>query len=193
MPDRTARDATRVERDVQDPARRVTTVRPGRTTPEPGPNPPKVVAKGVDNRWIVGVLLTYSWVPEGKLYEVREGRTHIGSGKIKDDPQRRDVEVQCPLDQMLSGDHALILMQRDKCYIQDLASTNGTYVNGKLLRPETIEDLPNEAEIKVGKTTFTFVRFKPVSETETPTIRAEVEEERPASRRGETKFEWPSS
>lgn len=191
MTDKTPRNPTNVERDVQSPARRVTTVRtPG--APMPGPVAGKP-GKGVDNRRIVGVLLSYTWRPEGELYAVREGRTHIGSGKIKDDPEHRDVEVQCPLDQLVSGDHALILVQRNEFFIKDLASTNGTFLNGKSLRPDTAEDLPNEAEIKVGKTVFTFVRFKSVPATESSEPKISVEPERSGSGRRETKFEWPSS
>jgi pSer/pThr/pTyr-binding forkhead associated (FHA) protein len=182
-----------VERNNPDPARRVTTVRSGASTPGPAANPGRISPKKADNRRIVGVFVSYTWRPEGELYPVREGRTHIGSGKIKDDPEHRDVEVQCSLDQMVSADHALILVRRNEFFIQDLASTNGTFLNGKLLRPGTVEDLPNEAEIKVGKTVFNFVRFKSEPATETPTIKVEVEEERPRSRRDATKFDWPSS
>lgn len=185
MTDRSSRNPTNVERDVRDPVRRETKVRPGPSASEQVAKP----ARGVDNRRIVGVLLSYTWLPEGKLFPVREGRTHIGSGKIKDDPEHRDVEVQCPMDQLVSADHALILVQSNVFYIQDLASTNGTHVNGKLLRPETVEDLPNEAEIKVGKTVFTFIRFKPLPATETPEPKISVEPESGSGRR--TRFDWP--
>ena len=101
---------------------------------------------------------------------MREGRTHIGADQIRDDPEHRDVEVQCRLDDLISGDHALILVQRGEFYIQDLASTNGTFVNQKKIRPESVEELPNNSEIKAGKTVFSFVQFKPTSETAQPEV-----------------------
>src|SRR5271166_918057 len=180
MTDKNPRNATHVGRDVDDPVRRETKVRIGLPA-----EPVAKSAKAADNRRIVGVLLSYNW-PGGKLFEVREGRTHIGSGKVKDDPEHRDVDVQCSTDPLLSADHAMILVQSNQFFIQDLASTNGTKVNGKQLRPETVEDLPNEAEIKVGKTTFTFVRFKSAPEKETQPIDTPVEPERPEPRRDKT-------
>src|SRR5262245_16694890 len=167
MDEKSSRNATRVGRDVEPPAgRRQTHLHSA------SPGPEVVTKKGrVDNRKIVGVLISYTWRPEGELFAVREGRTHIGADQIKDDPEHREVEVQCPLDDLISGDHALILVQQGEFYIQDLASTNGTWVNGKKLRPESVEDLPNNAEIKAGKTLFSFVQFKPSSETPQPEVK----------------------
>jgi pSer/pThr/pTyr-binding forkhead associated (FHA) protein len=177
MDEKASRNPTRVGRDVdQSAARRQTHLH--HSTPAPDAGVKKT--KGVDNRKIVGVLVSYTWRPEGELFAVREGRTHIGADQIRDDPEHREVEVQCPLDDLISGDHALILVQQGEFYIQDLASTNGTYVNGKKLRPESVEDLPNNAEIKAGKTQFSFVQFKPSSETPQPEVR---EPEKPARAR----------
>jgi hypothetical protein len=36
-----------------------------------------------DNRKIVGVLVSYTWNPFGTLYEIRQGRNHIGAGDIR--------------------------------------------------------------------------------------------------------------
>jgi len=153
MTDRPQKNVTRVD---QPPDRRKTEIQFEREKPEPLSGRPKAI----DNRKIVGVLASYSWQPEGKLYEVRQGRTHIGAGQIKDDPEHRQVEVHCPLDDLLSGDHALILVQQEDYYIQDLASVNGTKVNGKKLRPEAMEDLPNNAHIITGRTEFTFLKIE---------------------------------
>jgi pSer/pThr/pTyr-binding forkhead associated (FHA) protein len=178
MDEKASRNPTRVGRDVDQPAaRRQTHLHHS----APGSDAAPKKGKTADNRKIVGVLVSYTWRPEGELFAVREGRTHIGADQIRDDPEHRDVEVQCPLDDLISGDHALILVQQGEFYIQDLASTNGTYVNGKKLRPESVEDLPNNAEIKAGKTLFSFVQFKPMSETaQQPEIK---EPEKPARAR----------
>ena len=171
MDEKSSRNATRVGRDVEPTAgRRQTHMH------NSSPGSEVVVKKTrVDNRKIVGVLVSYTWRPEGELFAVREGRTHIGADQIRDDPEHREVEVQCPLDDLISGDHALILVQQGEFYIQDLASTNGTFVNGKKIRPESVEDLPNNSEIKTGKTLFSFVQFKPTSESARPEVVKEPE------------------
>jgi hypothetical protein len=122
-----------------------------------------------DNRKIVGVLATYSWRAEGQLFRVLEGRTHIGAGHIKQDTEHRPVEVQCPADDLLSEDHAEILRQAGKFYIRDLSSTNGTFLNGSEdpIIPETPVELPNNAEIRTGKTVFTFLKIEPRSAPKT--------------------------
>jgi hypothetical protein len=133
-----------------------------------------------DNRKIVGVLVSYTWDPCGKLYEVRQGRTHIGAGEIRGED--RIVDVQCTRDRLLSADHAMILVQGGQFYIQDLSSVNGTVVDGKPIRPESAEPLASPAEIKTGETVFTFVRFDavpsgpvPQVEDKVPTSRAKTE------------------
>jgi hypothetical protein len=161
MPERDARNPTRVE---QSPSRRET--RYQNLTDQPASN---VKPDPIDNRKIVGVLASYTWRAEGQLFPVREGRTHIGAGSIKSDPEHRQVEVFCPLDEQLSADHAEILVQAKKFWIRDLSSVNGTYVNGSPdpIMPESPVELTNNSEIRAGKTIFTFVKIEPRSEPKT--------------------------
>ena len=111
-----------------------------------------------DNRKIVGVLITYTWTPTGEMFPVKQGRTHIGAGQIRGED--RQVEVVCGPDDQVSADHAMILVQGDNFFLQDLSSSNGTMLNGTTIRPELPEPLPSPAEIRVGQTVFTFVRFE---------------------------------
>jgi len=122
-----------------------------------------------DNRRIVGILATYRWRKEGQIFHVREGRTHIGAGRIKEDSMHRLVEVCCEADTLLSEDHAEILVQAKKFWIRDLSSTNGTFLNGEQLRPETAEELPNNSIIKAGATEFIFLKIEPISAVHTET------------------------
>jgi len=126
------------------------------SSPNPAPSPAPVRGAG-DNRKIVGVLLSYSWNPYGQLYEVRQGRNHIGAGEIRGED--RTVDIHCPSDTVLSSDHAMILVQDGRFYIEDLASVNGTKVDGQPIPPGRLEPLPSPAEISAGDTVFTFVRF----------------------------------
>ena len=153
--DRKDRQPTRVGRDVA--GREPMGSAPRRTQMyDDAPKPRQSPHTSGDNRRIVGVLVSYTWEPSGRLFEVREGRTHIGSGEVSDTDGPMDV--QCAQDSMLSEDHAMILVRQGSFYIRDLSSTNGTVLNGKPLRPEAVEDLPSPSEIKAGETTFTFVR-----------------------------------
>jgi FHA domain len=154
MTDNKPRQATRVGRDAPRSGARRTEHYPGSVERRPDPE------RAADNRRIVGVLVSYTWEQGGRVFEVREGRTHIGAGEIKGEDRLTDVS--CPQDDMLSDDHAMILVQGGQdgeFYISDLSSMNGTVLNGKRLRPEIPEPLPSPAEIKVGETVFTFVRL----------------------------------
>jgi hypothetical protein len=53
----------------------------------------------------------------------------------------------------------MILVQDGRFYIEDLASVNGTKVDGQPIPPGRLEPLPSPAEISAGDTVFTFVRF----------------------------------
>jgi len=151
------------------------------SSPAPSPAP----RSAADNRKIVGVLLSYSWNPFGHLYEIRQGRNHIGAGQIRG--EERTVDVHCPNDTVLSSDHAMILVQDGRFYIEDLASVNGTKVDGQPIPPGRLEPLPSPAEISAGETVFTFVRFDVSTGAAyvAPTPRAE---EKPAESRAPTKL-----
>jgi hypothetical protein len=175
MTDHKERQPTRVGRDAPPAGGRKTEFYPVDAEPR------QDARRAPDNRRIVGVLVSYTWEPVGQLFEVREGRTHIGAGDIKG--ESRQVDVCCPRDPMLSSDHAMILVQRGQFYIQDLSSVNGTMLDGRPLRPESSEPLPSPAEIKAGDTTFTFVKFDVSPSTSVPETR---EEPREGSRRPTT-------
>jgi pSer/pThr/pTyr-binding forkhead associated (FHA) protein len=58
----------------------------------------------------------------------------------------------------VSRRHARILKREGKFFVEDLGSTNGTYVNrGRRLLPGTPQQLADGDEIIVGKT---FLRFQ---------------------------------
>ena len=162
MAEKNSRNPTRVEQPL---GRRETKYQAGPVNPASAvrPDPVAVKPKFRDNRKIIGVLVSYTWEAEGQVFPVRQGRTHIGAGQIKEDTEHRVVDVYCPDDNLLSEDHAVILIQKDKFWIRDLDSTNGTFLNGEQLRPDQAEELPNNSEIKTGKTVFTFLKIEPKS------------------------------
>ena len=155
--------------------RRETRAMPQQTTSQPG----GYFGKG-ESRKIVGVLITYTWRPEGQLFPVREGKTFVGSGDISS--EARPCDVQIDVDEKMSGEHALILCRRGNkdemnYEIIDQTSSNGTFLNGKMLRSNLSMELSSYDEIQTGSTVWTFIRIKaPEAVAEVVKAPAPVEE-----------------
>ena len=79
-------------------------------------------------------------------YEV-SGNEVIGRGK------KCDITIG---DRYLSIKNSRIFKSSGKFYLEDLGSTNGTYLNGEMLRDEAVELLDGD-KISVGRTNFLFV------------------------------------
>lgn len=127
---------------------------------EPHRGPKGHVGKG-ETRRIVGALTSYTWLPEGELHAIREGRNHIGRGKISADPYHRDCEVMVERDERMSETHALILCRHGMYEIIDQEASNGTFLNGKMLMANQSNKLENYAEIRTGDTLWTFIKIDP--------------------------------
>src|SRR5450830_1690155 len=54
----------------------------------------------------------------------------------------------------VSGEHAVLQMEGGEVYLEDLNSTNGTYVNGKAAKKQVLQ---NEDTVEVGKYKIKFV------------------------------------
>jgi hypothetical protein len=133
-----------------------------------------------ETRRIVGVLISYTWRPEGDLYPVREGRNYIGRGKISSDAYHRNCDVMIPEDDRMSGTHALILCRHGNYEIIDQEASNGTFLNGEMLMANTSTKLTNYAEIKTGHTLWTFIKIE-VSRTAQPDTPPKKSETPPSS------------
>lgn len=116
-----------------------------------------------DTRKIVGVIITYTWRPEGQLFLIREGKNFIGAGNISSDAGHRACDILVPEDPKLSSEHALILYRHNRYDLVDQASSNGTFLNNELV-PLQGTELPNYAEIKTGSTVWSFVKMSPPAE-----------------------------
>lgn len=76
------------------------------------------------------LVLSLNGVVQGE-YELTNERTTIG----------RKPENDIPIDNLaVSGKHALIITILDDSFLEDLGSTNGTYVNGKLIKKHALKD-----------------------------------------------------
>jgi len=113
-----------------------------------------------DTRRIVGVLITHTWHPQGQLFPIREGRNFLGRGEISSEPVPRNCDVQIPQDAKMSAEHALILCRHGSYEIIDQETTNGTFLNGKLLRANESTALPNHAALQTGSTVWAFLTIE---------------------------------
>ncbi|MDW8106388.1 MAG: FHA domain-containing protein [Armatimonadota bacterium] len=96
----------------------------------------------------------------------REFLLKAGENLIGRDPSS-DVLLT---DGTVSRRHALIIIEDNRAYIQDLGSTNGTRLNGELIGTERIP-LPPNAELQFGSVVLT---LELPEGFETPTVAAEV-------------------
>jgi pSer/pThr/pTyr-binding forkhead associated (FHA) protein len=84
------------------------------------------------------LVLSLNGVVQGE-YELNQERITIG----------RKPENEVPIDNLaVSGKHALIITILDDSFLEDLGSTNGTYVNGKLIKKHALK---NGDVIAIGK------------------------------------------
>ncbi len=100
-------------------------------------------------RRIVGVLVTYSWRPEGQIFPIYEGRNVIGRGG--------ECEVSVPHDGSLSERNSHISYQQ-RFVVGDLVSMSGTFLNGDAVLSQ-FEALPDTATLRTGSTTWLFVNL----------------------------------
>ncbi len=66
-----------------------------------------------------------------------------------------DVTVQFAYDSFCSRKHAHIFFKNKKYYLEDLKSTNGTFMNE--LKIESLQELRNNDKIKFGSTEAVFL------------------------------------
>ena len=111
---------------------------------------------------IVGILITYTWRPEGQLFAVREGRNYIGSGEVGSEADHGwcEIYIDKNVDPELSDEHACILYRHGKFELIDNKSTNGTFLDGRLLDANVGTELPSRAEIRTGKTSWIFMKVE---------------------------------
>jgi len=117
----------------------------------PGQTPTE--RRGPERR-IVGVLVTYSWKPDGQVFPVREGRNLIGRGA--------ECEISVPEDSTLSNVNSHITY-RKSFIIGDMVSMSGTYLNDRPIEEQFVP-LPNYSNIRTGSTLWTFIAIQPPTE-----------------------------
>ncbi|MGC9004665.1 MAG: FHA domain-containing protein [bacterium] len=84
---------------------------------------------------------------DGKEYALKEGENLVG---------RESADILLFYDKSVSRKHALIIIEGDKCYVQDLGSTNGTFLNGIRLSPGARTPIYDGDSLAFADTTFRF-------------------------------------
>lgn len=105
-------------------------------------------------RRLVGFLVTYNRTPNGRAYNIYEGRNFIG--------RDASCDISIPDDDQMSGKHMSILYRNadDKFKFRDEQSSNGTFVNKELLDDG---ELANYDIIRAGSTIFIFIAVPKIS------------------------------
>ena len=94
------------------------------------------------------VVLDSPALDEHRRFALDSAALTIGRGDEND--------VALDRDEFASARHARVVPQRDGVWVEDVGSTNGTFVNGlKLTRPRKLE--PGDV-LRVGETDFRFER-----------------------------------
>lgn len=109
------------------------------------------------SRRIVGLLITYTWRPEGQIFPVREGRNLIG--------RNPECDIAIPEDPHLSDTNSHITYRKNFT-LGDMVSMSGTDLNGVPVEDNFVK-LPNYAQIRTGSTYFTFITADPAGNGET--------------------------
>ena len=99
-------------------------------------------------RKMVGWLISYTLDAMGLDYRIYEGNNTIG----------RDTSnsIIIKQDSVISSKHINILFRKDKYWIRDEMSANGTLLNGEDLDLDKVYELHDGDVIKIGSTTFKF-------------------------------------
>ena len=142
-----------LERKVDDVTRAQTTPTPvsGMGSGTPTPHPATIIDRKPQAATIIDVPTT------GDTLTVRSGN---GRGNIYDLPQEditvgRDFDGYIVVDDgKVSGKHLKLTYNGMTWFVFDLGSTNGTYLNGRLLKGQ--HELVDGDEIKIGDTILVF-------------------------------------
>lgn len=94
------------------------------------------------------VVVSSPDLEEGERIELAHGPLTIGRGPLND--------LQLDQDDFASGKHAIIDPRRDGAWVEDLGSTNGSFVNG--VRLSSSRRLVPGDVLRIGETDFRYER-----------------------------------
>jgi len=124
-----------------DPER--TIISGGNTSSAAGDTQDQIAQKRKLRAWLV----SFDIEDFGIDFKITEGKNTMGS------KSSNDITIQ---DSQVSGLQGIILCKKDKFYLTDEVSSNGTLLNGEDLEPRKPYDIKDGDEIKVGNTNLLF-------------------------------------
>lgn len=95
------------------------------------------------------VLIGAESLPKGRIFRVDGKGLRLGRGKNND--------VVLP-DHFTSIDHAVFRLQKGQTVVEDLGSTNGTWVNGEQIHSPV--QMVSGDYVKIGSITFQYSRWQ---------------------------------
>jgi len=81
-------------------------------------------------------------------------KTVLAAGQVLKVGRTEWADFAIPQDGHMSGVHMAIETDHAGCYVKDLGSTNGTYVNGRRLKPQERTALRSGDQVLAGQTTL---------------------------------------
>jgi len=112
------------------------------------------------------MIITYT-IPKFPPERFETESDAIIIGRRPDEDQRVDLELE--KDEYVSRVHSIISRKKDRYWVQDLGSVNGTWVNGKEITEKTL--LSPGSTIQIGYTTITVhMDVQPAVEPPSPDI-----------------------
>ena len=97
-----------------------------------------------EQREMLGKLILVADSPAE--YPLHEGINSIG--------RRGENDIALSFDGYVSGRHCNIVLETDRCFIEDLGARNGTFVGRERVEPGQTRELLDGDEILLGKTTL---------------------------------------
>jgi hypothetical protein len=79
-------------------------------------------------------------------------KTVLGAGQMLRIGRTEWADIAFPQDNRMSGEHFLLETDQNACYVTDLGSTNGTFINKRRIAERTV--LRNQDELLAGQTVF---------------------------------------
>ena len=99
-------------------------------------------------RKLMGWIVSFDIDPMGKDYKIFEGRNFVGSSS--------KCDIAIIGDQSVSSTQSLILCKKNKFWLRDEMSSNGTFHNDEELEPNQSPELSDGDVIKIGNCSFKF-------------------------------------
>ncbi len=90
-------------------------------------------------------LFTMRGPDPGRQFSLKEGRTTLG--------RQMDCTI-CLASKQVSRQHAQVLFEQGQHFIEDLGSSNGTYLNGQRLTPHTPAPFTERDTVQIGPYVF---------------------------------------